>query len=134
MDKKAFTLIEVMIAVMIISVVIMAMLKMHSNHVFLLNSTKNDSLEIGYLSFLVNNKQYGLENKDKALYDLVDGFDISDDLRRELKDKSITLLYKRLGNIESLDSNSSNGILLKYGVTILQTQTSSHQLLRLQLP
>lgn len=133
MDKKAFTLIEVMIAVMIISVVIMAILKMHSNHVFLLESTKEDSLEIGYLSFIVNSTEYGLENKKKVLYDLLDGFDLSDDLRRKFKKRSIEIIYKRIGNIDSIDSNSSDDLLIEYGTTTLKTAISSHQLLRLQL-
>jgi len=131
----AFTLIEVMVAVMIISVVIMALVRMYSNNTFLFSSYKKQSAVSQYSSFLIGNKEYGHLNKAVSLYDLVHEFDMNDDLRRELKQEHAKVFYQVLKTL-SLDEESNTSapqISLEIGKTVLRLQKESTALMRLQL-
>ena len=131
----AFTLIEVMVAVMIISVVIMALVRMYSNNTFLFSSYKKQSAVSQYSSFLIGNKEYGHLNKAVSLYDLVHEFDMNDDLRRELKQEHAKVFYQVLKTL-SLDEESNTSapqISLEIGKTVLRLKKESAALMRLQL-
>jgi len=134
-SRTAFTLIEVMVAVMIISVVILAMVQMYSNNTFLFDSYKKHAKTNQYASFLIANKEYGYESKNISLYDLVNEFDMEDDLRRELKGKKAQLTYKVVKNIDlSEDSNeSAPQMSLEIGESVLRVEKNSVALMRLQL-
>ena len=79
--KRGFTLIEVMVAVMIISIVIMGLLQMYSNNTHIFSAIKKQIKTNQYVSFLVSSDDYGFENKDIYLYDLVKDFDFESDLK-----------------------------------------------------
>jgi len=132
--RTAFTLIEVMVAVMIISVVIMALIRMYSNNTFLFSSYKKQGKINQYTSLLIGNKDYGFENKEIHLYDLVSDFDLDDDLRRKLKAQKAKIQYKILNIIDlSEESNeSATGMVLELGNTLLKTNDNSLSLLRLR--
>ncbi|MEA3228667.1 MAG: prepilin-type N-terminal cleavage/methylation domain-containing protein, partial [Campylobacterota bacterium] len=84
-SKEGFTLIEVMIAVVIISTVIMALLEMFANNIHIFSTLTKKTQINQYSSFFISNPDVGLEDEDAlTLYDLIDDFDIEDDLRREL--------------------------------------------------
>jgi prepilin-type N-terminal cleavage/methylation domain-containing protein len=102
-SKKAFTLIEVMVAVMIVSVVIGALLKMqgNTNHLFLKMKQMQDSSH--FATFLLWNPDYGLSSEKTNLYRLVSEFDLDDDVRRYLKSVAIELSYDKIETIESDD-------------------------------
>jgi prepilin-type N-terminal cleavage/methylation domain-containing protein len=99
--KKAFTLIEVMIAVMIVSVVIAALFKLQgdTNHLFshIQKSQNNRALS----TFVLWNRKYSLEKNEQNLYRLVDNFDMDDNLRRELKKVKTEIDYSRVRTIET---------------------------------
>ncbi|NPA60089.1 MAG: prepilin-type N-terminal cleavage/methylation domain-containing protein, partial [Epsilonproteobacteria bacterium] len=109
-SKKAFTLIEVMISVMIISVVIMALLKMQGNnsHIF---SKLTSKLEINqYTSFFISNNEYGFSKKSTYLDELLSEFRVEDNLRRELKNIKINIDYDELdryGDDDTTEEQSS---------------------------
>lgn len=134
--RKAFTLLEVMVAVLIISIVIMALLEMrgHSAHIF---SALNQKQEINqYLSFLVSSKDYGFENDTVTAESLVKEFDLERDLRQSLKNVKIDLIYQELASIdldEQDDENLSSGMVFETGKTILKTDSSSVSLPRIRL-
>lgn len=134
--RKAFTLLEVMVAVLIISIVIMALLQMrgHSAHIF---SALNQKQEINqYLSFLVSSKDYGFEKDTITAESLVKEFDLDRELRQNLKNVKITLIYQELTSIdldESDDENLSSGMIFETGKTILKTDRSSVSLPRIRL-
>ena len=98
--RKAFTLIEVMVAVMIVSVVIAALLKLRgdTNHLFMQIQQSQKQSTTG--TFLLWNRNYGLDDSSTNLYRLVENFDIDDDLRRELKNIKVEIKYKRIKDIE----------------------------------
>lgn len=87
-QKNAFTLIEVLVSVVIISTVIMALLTMNGNTKHLFSSFKNQTDINQYGSFFISNETYGFEKDDGVTLDkLIDGFDIDRDLRQKLKKK-----------------------------------------------
>lgn len=133
--RAAFTLIEVMVAVMIISVVILAMVQMYSNNSFLFDSYKKHAKISQYSSFLIANKEYGYEEKRVTLYELLNEFDMENDLRRRLKQQKVELDYKVLKNIDlSEESNeSAPQMSLEIGESLLRMNKNSVALMRLQL-
>ncbi len=135
-SKKAFTLIEVMVAVMIISVVIMALLEMQGNasHMFL---RFDKQLKISqHASFFLSNKDYGFDKKSIDLDDLLSDFSVEDELRRELKNIKVKIDYKKtevFDMSESDDDEASSGLVLEIGKTILKVDDSSATFMRFRL-
>ena len=125
-----------MVAVLIISIIIMALLQMrgHSAHIF---STLTQKQEINqYLSFLVSNKEYGFESDTLIAERLVKEFELERDLRQSLRNVKIDLIYQELDAIdldETDDENLSSGMIFEIGKTILKTDRSSVSLPRIRL-
>jgi len=73
-----------MVAVMIVSVVIASLLKLRgdTNHLFMQIQKSQKESTTG--TFLLWNRNYGLNKSNTNLYRLVEDFNIDDDLRREL--------------------------------------------------
>lgn len=134
--RKAFTLLEVMVAVLIISIVIMALLEMrgHSAHIF---SSLMQKLEVNqHLSFLVSNNNYGFEKDTITADNFLNDFDVDKDLRQRLKNIKVDLMYHKLDAIylnEQGDDNPSSGMVFEIGKTILKTEKSSVALPRIRL-
>ncbi len=146
--RDGFTLIEVIVAVVIISTVIMALLQMYANNIHIF-STLNKKTQINqYASFFISNPDIGLENDKIVLYGLVDDFDLEDDLRRELKNIKAEVIYQELETIDMADydgskdsdeddienkESSNSSMVFEIGKTILKVKESSVSLLRLKL-
>lgn len=148
--RSAFTLIEVMVAVMIISVVISALLQMMGNSSHQFSKVKTDS-DIGqYASFLIASPDYGFENKSVSLYKLSDDFNLDSHLSSRLKNAKAKLMYTELESIdmsefdeEKTDSEEelvndeekqvSSGLIFEIGKSTLQFDSSSTSLLRLRI-
>ena len=150
--RDGFTLIEVIIAVVIISTVIMALLQMYANNIHIF-STLNKKTQINqYSSFFISNIDIGLENDTITMYDLVDDFDVEDDLRRELKAIKAEVIYQELETIDMADydgsedseeddtaqesenkESSNSAMVFEIGKSILKVKESSVSLLRLKL-
>ena len=132
--KKAFTLIEVMVSVMIISVVIMALLKMKSNSSHILSSLKQQMGTTQYISLLIANKDYGYEDKSIRLDALIKEFDVDDKLRRKLKDKKAKVIYNEIETIDlSEDENESLSMILEIGESLVKTENFSTKIYRIRL-
>lgn len=151
--RKAFTLLEVMVAVVIISVVIAALLQMMGNSSHLFSKVKTDS-DIGqYASFLIASKDYGFEDKRISLDKLTDSFDLDSPLRSKLKNQKAEIIYTELEAIdmsefdadgeddeqsnESADYEEekevSSGLIFEIGKSTLKFENSSTSLLRLRI-
>lgn len=148
MRRHAFTLIEVMVAVMIISVVIMALLQLFANNTHIFSSLDKKAQTNQYLSFLVSNSDYGFEDKRGTLYDYVSDFDLQDDLRRQLKDIKAELVYQERETIDMKDFSSeessmqtqsedaketNSDMVFEIGSSVIKLEESSGTLLRLRL-
>lgn len=93
--KKAFSLVEVLIAVALLSVVIVALIKMGQNNLFLLEKFKTTNTSSGYNSLAF----FGIDmnkTEDKNIYldEVVDFKD--DDVRRELKEIKVVVKNEKL--------------------------------------
>jgi len=139
--QKGFTLIEVMVAVMILSVVITALLQLKANNTHLFQTLEKKSLNIDALS-LLNGKTYGFEKERVSLNLMLDRFDMDDKLLRELKGNSATLFYQELESIDlseydqsdEEDTNATNATMkLMVGKTIMKFHNNSFALLRIRL-
>ena len=132
--KKAFTLIEVMVSVMIISVVIMALLQMKSNNSHILTSLKNQNDTNQYISLLISNKDYGYEKKTIRLDTLVKEFNVNDELRKKLKNIKAKVIYNKVNRIDlSEGEEGSSSLILEIGETLLKLDNSSSKIYRLRL-
>jgi len=138
--KNAFTLLEVMVAVMIITVVIMALIQMYANNTHIFLSLKQKTQLNQYASLLVGNKNYGWENDEIDLYRLVENYNLETDLRRELKSIKIDIKYDELKMLdmseEDLNENSieSSSFVFEIGNTIIRSRDASTALVRFRIP
>ncbi len=146
--KNAFTLIEVMVAVMIVSVVIAALLQMRgdTSHKFL--GIKKMMQTNQYNSFLLSQSdKYGFEESNIDLYRLVDDFDLESDLRHRLKNIKLKVDYEVLDTIDTAEFDESakpsedgeevqtdtTGIVFEIGKSSLQAENFSTSLIRVRI-
>ena len=103
-SSHGFTLIEVLVAVMIIAVVIGALIQLFATNSFTFSSVHQKILHTNKTSLLLGNNIYGYEDKKVNLADLVKDFDIDDDLRRLLKKEKAQIRYTEVSNIDFGDA------------------------------
>ncbi len=149
--KAAFTLIEVMIAVVIISTVIMALITMNGNNKYTFSLYKDKTKINQYASFFIANPDYGFEDKRLHLDDLLSEFDVETDLRRNLKNIKVELKYQEMERIDmsefdedeqqeqdDADNQEAKGVnsqlIIEIGKTTLNIDGTSISLLRIQVP
>ena len=106
-NSKAFTLIEVMVAVMIISVVISALLQLFATNAHTFASVEAKIHHTNRTSLILGNKVYGYEKKSVDLAELVKDFNIDDALRRKLKKEKIEIIYTEVTSIDFDDAADS---------------------------
>jgi len=114
--RKAFTLMEVMVAVMIVSLVVGALFKLRGDTSHLFMKLQQEQKQSSLSSLLLWNRDYGLENSKTNLYTLVEDFFLDDDLRRELKNLPISIQFHRIKRVEI------NGFNLEIGQSTLKTK------------
>ena len=154
--RKAFTLIEVMISVLIISTVIMALITMSGNNTHIFSSFKKQVQVNQYVSFFISKKDYGFENDSVDLDDLVSEFDVEDELRKKLKELKVEVLYQIVDEIDMSDFEESeededtqeelpdetsdeedkqvsSNLVIEIGRTTLKVKDSSASLLRIKV-
>ena len=152
--KKAFTLIEVMISVLIVSTVIMALITMNGNNTHIFSSFKKQTQINQYTSFFISNKEYGFEDDSVDLDDLVSEFDVEDELRKELKEIKVDIIYQIIDEIDMSDFEENeddseedmqeyeteeetkevtSSLIIEIGKTVLKVKDSSTSLLRIKV-
>lgn len=139
--RSGFTLIEVMVAVMIVSVVIAALLQMQGD-------ASNKFLEIKkmvgnaqYNSFLLENSEnYSFEKSSTDMNTLLEEFDLESDLRRRLKSIKVKLDYEELNVMDTSEIQeseeeviSTSSVIFEIGKTKLQTEEFSSDLVRIRI-
>lgn len=142
--REGFTLIEVMVSVMIISVVVTAFLQLQSTNTVTFERLQKMQRTLQYISLLQGSK-YGYENDTLTLDRAVERFDLDDDLRRELKAIQADILYERLDRIDTAEfedsfgeNNQSEGgsspLVIEIGRTVLQLSNESISIMRIRIP
>ena len=147
--RPAFSLIEVMVSVILITTVIGALLQLFANNTHLLGGMQGRIDHTLRSSLLLGNPQYGFEQQQKSLDNLVEEFDLDDSLRRRLKGTQLSLGYRAdlqlndasLMGAESVEEETeaasaaeSGGFVLEIGLTsfMIDDQRSTWTRLRLQ--
>lgn len=148
LNKEGFTLIEIMVSVLIISTVVMAMLQLFSNNTHFFQHMDGKSSLTLESTLLIGAKDFGFEKKETTLYDLIDGFEVDNEVRKALKEKKVSLNYVEVtrldgddleANAEALaedDENvdgASSGTSLEIGKSIISTGKQKSAFLRIKL-
>lgn len=144
--RNAFTLMEVMVAVVIISIVIASLLQMMGNSSNLIRNVKTNSDTSQYASFLIASPDYGFENERITIDKLADTFDLDSKLRKKLKKLKAKIIYTELDRIDMSEFDSdedleneqeenqvSSGLTFEIGKSTLKFEDSSVSLLRLKI-
>lgn len=126
--RKGFTLIEVMVAVMIVSVVVGAIISLRGNASNLLMQIKKDAKSLQYASFLPWSKENGVDASKTNLYRLSEDVDMDDELRRKLKAIPIIIEYKKVRSYDMDDA------VFEVGETTLKSKDFQISLERITLP
>lgn len=105
--SRGFTLIEVLVAVMIIAVVIGALIQLFATNANTFSSVHEKILHADRTTLLLGNALYGYENKKADLAELVKDFNIDDDLRRLLKNEKVEIIYSEETSIDFGDAAES---------------------------
>ena len=109
--KKAISLVEVLISVMIISVVIVTILQIKQNNLNFLEKSKDISKNNAYISLIALNNKKNSVNKNIYLSDEIKFKD--DDIRRDLKKVKIKVKDEELEPIEFSSEDYSISINTK---------------------
>jgi len=136
---KAFTLIEVMVSVMIVSVVIAALWQMRgdtSNKFFNIQKMINTNQYDSFLLYTDN--KYGFESSNIDMKRLADDFRVQSDLRRKLSSMKVKIKYEKLQVIDTSEFNSdeqnaTTGIIFEIGKTDLVAKEFSSSLIRIRV-
>jgi len=131
-NRKGFTLIEVMIAVMIVSVVIAALLEMRGNlsqKIFGLNKIIKVSQ---YDTFLLSTKDYGFEKSNISMKILAEDFELESDLRRKLNAVKLHISYDKIKTIDTSEYDNGSTLVFEIGKTKISSATYSSSLVRIQ--
>jgi prepilin-type N-terminal cleavage/methylation domain-containing protein len=98
--SHGFTLLEVLVAVMIIAVVIGSLIQLFANNASTFASVRQKILHTNTTSVLLGNEIYGYEKTKTDLAELVKDFNIDDDLRRQLKNVKVEIVYSEVTSID----------------------------------
>lgn len=129
-DQRAgFTLIEVMISVMIISVVIASLLQLFATNTRLF-STLEPKIDLSTGgSLLLGVENIGFEKQEIRLDELVKEFQVDDDLRRRLHDIKTKITYQELMTLDSADfMEEIEDMAEEDNRTVAETSTDAVQL------
>lgn len=132
--RNAFTLMEVMVAVMIVSVVIASIIEMRGNSTFMYEQIDKNKQVNQYLSFLVGNKDYGYEKTSTTMKNLCDDFKLDSELRREFSDIKIDIDYNEIDTLDMSEYDENSELVIEVGKSILSSKDSSASFLRIRLP
>jgi len=138
--RTAFTLIEVMVAVMIVSVVIAALLQMRGETAHKFLGIKKMLQTNQYNSLLIaQNSKYGFEKSNMDMNRLVEDFDLESNLRRKLKSIKVELGYEELKTVdtsefeESDQGSSGSGLVFEIGDTSIKTENFTLHMMRVRV-
>lgn len=146
LSHPAFTLIEVMIAVMIVSLVVATLLQMqgNANHKFFqIKEMMQTSQQSSFL--LSNTRENTFEKSSTDMKTLLDEFELESDLRRRLSSIKVKIDYEVLSIIDTSkidvseyedakDDTKSSAATFEIGKTMLISETQTSQLIRVRIP
>jgi hypothetical protein len=112
--KKSFSLMEVIIAIIMLSVVMISLLQVKSDNIFIITKSKEKSILSDYLQLVINLEEKNNVNENIFL-DKLYSFE-NDEIRKELKPIKIKVKNEEL-DIKSYDNDASNFNITTYKTT-----------------
>lgn len=136
--RKGFTLIEVMVAVMIISVVILGLVQLFANNTHIFFQLDKKVHHNHYLSVLFATQEYGFKDKTTTMYELLSDFEMEDDLKHSLKNMKVDVLYQELEVVDlrkfqTQKEEIKSDMVFEIGKSILKFEETSVSLMRIKL-
>ncbi len=102
--KKSFTLMEVLIATTLLSVVMLSLFQVKSNNIFILEKSEELEKQNMYLNLVMDSKEYSKRNENRYFDKLF--YIKDDDIRREFKQVKVkvkdTVLDETIHKVESI--------------------------------
>ena len=133
--RSAFTLIEVMISVIVITSVVMALYVMQGNAAYAFTSYKERAELNQYLSFLIASDKYGHQRDRSHVERLVEDFALEDSIKRELRTINIELDYKLIETIDASEIDESmSQVVFEVGKSSVELGDRVVWLIRLRQP
>ncbi len=121
MNKKAFTLIEVLVSVVILSTVAVMLFEISTNSKsnFSFLSKKGDFTTLSSIPLMHNDQ--ALHNSEKNLYEFIrDDYDIKDDeLRKYLKEQKVHYDHAEFSTFEPLGSSEDEDVNQSINFTVV---------------
>ena len=116
-SKKSFSLMEVIIAVMILSVVMVALLQIKTENIFLISKT-NERVKLNeYVQLSVDLKKVNEESSEDIELFLDKKYPfVNDDIRKELKEIKVDIREKKEG-IRKIETTSEDLNIIIYSRT-----------------
>jgi len=111
--RKSFTLMEVMVSVVIIFVVIGSIQQIASKSGLLFPRFHKQIESIWISSLFLGDEKYGFEDDSLFLDELLEGFEVEDDFRQQLKKIKTDITYTELlrFNSSELEESSEDEII-----------------------
>ncbi|MCF6330909.1 MAG: prepilin-type N-terminal cleavage/methylation domain-containing protein [Sulfurimonas sp.] len=131
--RSAFTLLEVMISVVIISVVILALFEMRGNSNLVFFQIKDKTKANQYLSFFIGQNDFELENKKISMKNLTTDFELDSELRREFSNTKIDIKYIELQSIDMKKYDEGSEMIFEIGSTNIKVKNTSASFMRIKL-
>lgn len=149
--RRGFTLIEVMVAVLIVSVVVMALYEMRGNSTHIFINLEKKSKISQFSSLFISNSDYGYENRNVTMDKLISDFDVERNLKEELKKAKVELIYQKLESIDMREFDSgdkadsaaadeaqnssevNSNLIFEIGKSILKTDETSTGFIRFRI-
>jgi len=102
--KKAFSLMEVMISVILLSVVMVSLLQLKVNNIFQTTKSQESKENLDYILISINGDE--VDKRNENIY-LKDKFNFSDEVRQKIKDKKINI-KDELVDTYTIENNDIN--------------------------
>lgn len=106
--RRAFTMVEVIIAVMIVTVVIASLLQLFSNNTHIFGSFEKKSVASLYVTLLLESNTTSFEDKKVHLDETVKNYNVDDELRRYLKKRQANTYHVQSVQTQTSELNSGH--------------------------
>lgn len=133
MNKKAFSLVEVIVAVVLLATVGMTLLKIGTNNQDIILFTQNYAKKTDLFSIPFNHKNQDFHNTTKSLYDFLQGsYDLDDESRKTLKSIKVNYKHKEVMS-EQFPVNENTSVDIKGFEISVKIDSTEHKEISFEL-
>ncbi|MEA3384308.1 MAG: hypothetical protein U9Q20_06535 [Campylobacterota bacterium] len=119
--KKALSLVEVMVAILLLTIIITTVLQIQQNNIFFLEKFKNSSLYNSYISLVVETPK-SIRNESFILSDKINLDD--DDIRKEFKNIKISVKDVKEKDLELPQNDYIKNAIVTKSIYSIEGKTS----------